>query len=234
MKFTRLCFYSGFVFVAISNCFATDFQHKQDCSNSEYKEKHPYECASITAPLVSSATVLGGAIALISLSSNSSSTPQETSHYQPTLPTYNFVGGDIDSIHLANVAKSIEYTENLEQYNDIRLAYSIARGYTGRGTNIAILDAGLDSWHGQTVHDITSGPIAPDASIESYKIAYDMDFLPYEEIGKVIAQANDADIFNASWSVSMRATALKSRQQLERLTGETFVNQILSGWFWQQ
>ena len=226
MKFTRLCFYSGFVFVAISNCFATDFQHKQDCSNSEYKEKHPYECASITAPLVSSATVLGGAIALISLSSNSSYAPQETSHYQPTLPTYNFVGGDIDSIHLANVAKSIEYTENLEQYNDIRLAYSIARGYTGRGTNIAILDAGLDSWHGQTVHDITSGPIAPDASIESYKIAYDMDFLPYEEIGKVIAQANDADIFNASWSVSMRATALKSRQQLERLTGETFVNEL--------
>lgn len=226
MKFTILCFYSGFVFVAISNCFATDFQHKQDCSDSEYKEKHPYECASITAPLVSSATVLGGAIALISLSSNSSYAPQETSHYQPTLPSYNFVGGDIDSIHLANVAKSIEYTENLEQYNDIRLAYSIARGYTGRGTNIAILDAGLDSWHGQTVHNIASGPIAPDASIESYKIAYDMDFLPYEEIGKVIAQANDADIFNASWSVSMRATALKSRQQLERLTGETFVNEL--------
>lgn len=226
MKFTILCFYSGFVFVAISNCFAADFQHKQDCSDSEYKEKHPYECASITAPLVSSATVLGGAIALISLSSNSSSAPQETSHYQPTLPSYNFVGGDIDSIHLANVAKSIEYTENLEQYNDIRLAYSIARGYTGKGTNIAILDAGLDSWHGQTVHNIASGPIAPDATIESYKIAYDMDFLPYEEIGKVIAQANDADIFNASWSVSMRATALKSRQQLERLTGETFVNEL--------
>lgn len=209
----------------ISSALASYTPAKKDCTDKEYKKTHPYECTSLSAPIISSATVLGGALALISMSANADTAEQEN-YYQPTLPTYNMVGGDIDSIHLATVANSSEYTRNFNQYNEIRLAYSIARGYTGEGTNIAILDAGLDSWHGKTVAEIASGPIAPNAKIESYKIAYEMDFIPYEDIGKIISSATTANVFNASWSVSMRATALQSRQQLERLTSQTFVNAL--------
>lgn len=203
-----------------------------DCTNSEYRKNNPDKCASFlgaaTIPLLSSATVLGGALALIGLStSTTSDTPQDIPTYvQPTLPSYNMVGGDVESIQLANATNTDEYAQNFNQYNDIRLAYSIARGYTGRTTNIAILDAGLDSWHGSAVAAIASGPIAPNATVTSYKIAYNMDFIPYSEIGDTIASASDTNIYNASWSVPMRATELQSRQQLINLTDENFVNQL--------
>ena len=99
------------------------------------------------------------------------------------------VGGDISDIQLANITSTRKYQLNSNIYDEIRLAYSIARGYTGAGTNIAILDAGMDSWHGKFVTDIASGPIAPDANVTSYKIAYDMDFISYDEIGTVIGTA---------------------------------------------
>lgn len=51
-----------------------------DCTNSEYRKNNPDKCASFlgaaTIPLLSSATVLGGALALIGLStSTTSATP---------------------------------------------------------------------------------------------------------------------------------------------------------------
>ncbi len=200
------------------------------CSDTEYKNKHPYECVSflgtVAAPFLSSATVLGGAFALISLANAADTTNQSQTYYQPTLPTYNLVGGDVEQIHLAEAINTPEYERNFNQYNDIRLGYSIARGYTGKGATIVVLDAGLDSVHGETVAKIASGPIAPDAKVNSYKIAYNMEFVSYGEIGNVIASAENADVFNSSWSVPMRATELKSRQHLINVTDINFVNHL--------
>lgn len=231
MKYVRN-FFTILLFIMVTHAtMALEITKEYNkCHNTEYKNKHPYECASffgtVAAPLLSSATVLGGALALISLANASEGNSQSQTYYQPTLPTYNLVGADVEQIHLAEAINTPEYKKNFNQYNDIRLGYSIARGYTGKGTTIAVLDAGLDSVHGETVAKIASGPIAPDAKVDSYKIAYNMEFVSYNEIGNVISSAGNADVFNSSWSVPMRATELKSRQHLINVTDKNFVNQL--------
>ena len=211
----------------------------ENCTNSDYSKAHPDKCpgflGTTSISILSGAAILGGTIALIGMS-NTDTTPyasqtvtspiNQTTH--PTLPTNNFdmVGGDIDSINLASVTSTPEYSRNFNQYNEIRLGYSLARGYTGHGSTIAILDAGMDSWHGATVASIASGPIAPNAIVKSYKIANNMNFVSYHEIGNTIASAHDANIFNASWSVPMRANDLRSRQQLINLTDKNFTDQL--------
>ncbi len=204
-----------------------------NCTDPDFRRKHPDKCPSFigagTASVLSGATILGGALALIGLANSDSdhSTNTDNNTYpRPSLPSYDMVGGDISDIQLSNITSTTKYQLNSNTYDEIRLAYSIARGYTGAGTNIAILDAGMDSWHGKFVTDIASGPIAPDANVTSYKIAYDMDFISYDEIGTVIGTASNADVFNASWSVPMRATELKSREQLAHLTDENFISNL--------
>ena len=196
----------------------------KNCTNTEYRRQHPEKCQSFlytAAPILSGATVLGGAIALIGLSGAAGGSDSATEYYQPTLAAPDYVGGDVSSLQLAAVTSAPEYEKNLTQYNDIRLAYSIARGYTGRGTIIAVLDAGLDSWHGAA-----GGAIAPNAIVNSYKIANNLDFVSYREIGDAIGHATDANVYNASWSVPMRANDLRSRNQLSNLTDANFVNQL--------
>ena len=229
MKTIRFVFTVLFIFSSvISDGHATDITK---CIDKQYRQNNPEKCSFFiddSAPIFSSATVLGGAIALLTLA-NTNKTAEasiQNSYVQPTLPSYNMVGGDVDSVHLSNTMYAPEYTKNYNQYNDIRLAYSLARGFTGKGSEIAVLDAGLDSNHGQAVAAIASGPIAPDATVKSYKIAKDFNFVSYKEIGNIINSASNADIFNASWSVSMSATALKSRNQLIQLTDKTFVDSL--------
>lgn len=209
----------------------------ENCTNLAYRQANPEKCdeksfwSDDSATMLSGAAIVSSAFALLGVvnSYNNSSynnfDSADTS-IQPTLPLYNMVGGDVDAVKLANAAKTNEYQLNVNQYNDIRLAYSLARGFTGKNTTIAVLDAGLDSWHGASVAAIASGPIAPDATVNSYKIANNNEFISYNEIGNIISSATDADIFNASWSVSMRAPALKSRTQLIQLTGQQFVDGI--------
>ena len=132
----------------------------KNCTDTEYRRQHPEKCPSFlytAAPILSGATVLGGAIALIGLSGAAGGSDSATEYYQPTLAAPDYVGGDVSSLQLAAVTSAPEYEKNLTQYNDIRLAYSIARGYTGRGTIIAVLDAGLDSWHGAAVAAVAGG-----------------------------------------------------------------------------
>lgn len=229
MKYMRLVFTALFIFLsAFPSGYATDITK---CTDKKYRQSNPDKCSFFidnSAPIFSSATVLGGAVALLTFA-NANKTSNNTiqnSYVQPTLPSYNMVGGDVDSIHLSNAMEAPEYTKNYNQYNDIRLAYSLARGFTGKGYEIAVLDAGLDSNHGQAVASIASGPIAPDAKVTSYKIAQDFDFVSYKEIGNIINSASNADIFNSSWSVSMSATALKSKNQLIQLTDKTFVDSL--------
>lgn len=209
-----------------------------NCDDKLYKALNPdicrapsYSFAGVgTASLIGGSAILGGALALISMA-NASGTNSDgvLSHVpHPTMPTYNMVGGDVDKIQLAGIINTDKYAQNYNQYNDIRLAYSIARGYTGRGTTIAVLDRGLDSWHGATVAGIASGPISPNATVESYTVTHeDFTFLSYREIGNVIKSASQsANVINASWAVPASATDIKSRHDLIQKTDINFVNQI--------
>lgn len=203
-----------------------------NCANSEYRRTHPDKCpsitdVSITAPILGGATVLGGALALLGMSiAAAEPNPTAATGYPLTaLPQYDQVGADVEYARLSAIINRPEYRINYDQYNDIRLGYSVARDLSGRGSTIAIMDAGLDSWHGRNVA-ATAHNVAPNAHIDSYKIAYDMEFVSYNEIGNAIAAAKNADIYNASWSVSMRAPDLYSRSQLIELTDKNFVDSL--------
>lgn len=205
---------------------------KSKCDNPIYSRANPDECAEkhyafATSGLVaagSGVALIGGALAMAGMSGGGGSTSTAP---MPTLPVYNHVGGDVDSVRLAAIMNSGEYSENFNQYNEIRLAWSLGRGFTGKNSTIAILDAGDDSWHGATVAAIAGGPIAPDAKIKTYKITdkYD-EFQSYAQIGEIINSAAGADIYNASWSVEMRANQIYSREQIIRLTDEKFVSAL--------
>ncbi len=213
------------------NVIAFDYK---SCSEVSYYEENKEKCdlnesfTNTALKTISGIALIGGAAALINLASNKSfsHSNEENFYVQPTISTYNMVGGDVESVHLAESMSSQDYIKNADQYNDIRLAYSLARGFTGKGSEIAILDAGLDSIHGQAVAAIASGPIAPDANVSSYKIANNLDFISYKEIGEIINSNQTANIFNSSWSVSMSASALKSRNQLIQLTDRNFVDSL--------
>lgn len=207
---------------------------KSKCDNPIYRRANPDECntshfafaSTGLAVAGSGAALIGGALALAGMSGGGgggSASPAP----MPTLPVYTHVGGDVDSVRLASIMNSGEYSENFNQYNEIRLAWSLGRGLTGKNSTIAILDAGDDSWHGATVAAVAGGPIAPDAKIETYKIANKYgDFQSYAQIGEIIDSAAGADIYNASWSVEMRANQIYSREQIIRLTDEKFVSAL--------
>lgn len=206
----------------------------QTCADKKYRKENPAKCMFFanTATIAGGASVIGGALALTGLmgsgggGSSHSDTPQQ---YQPTMVTthYNMVGADVDTATLTGIMSDSTYSENGHQYDDIRLAYSLARGFTGRGTTIAVLDSDTSYWHGAAVASIAGGAVAPNATIKSYAIASGHnDFLSYHEIGDIIANANDANVYNASWSVSMPATDVHSRAELIKYTDENFITQI--------
>ncbi len=203
-----------------------------DCRDAEYAYNHPEKCtqrsfATTAAPVLGGGAILGGALALIGMGTSGggdNSAPAPT-YVQPTMQTYNMVGNDIDATRLAGIVNSAAYTKNAAAYDDIRVGYSLARGYTGKTSTIAVLDAA--TWHGAAVMEFAGGTIAPDANIEFYQIADKYEnFVSYNEIGDAIASAQNANIFNASWSVSMRAADVYSRDQITQLTGENFINQL--------
>ena len=113
-----------------------------NCDNTMYRRYNPDKCASdlagdgfsfaTTVGVASGAAALiGGAIALFGASSSDSGSDGTS---RPTLPTYTMVGGDVDSVHLASIFNTTNYNNNASQYNDIRVAYSLARGYTGKNS----------------------------------------------------------------------------------------------------
>lgn len=201
-----------------------------NCTDSTYRKAHPYECRTTSSGTLGAGLVLGGAAlatgAVFALAGgNSSGGGGGTSI--PTLPTYNFVGADVSPALLSAATATPEYALNQVQYDTIRLGYSLARGYTGQDNTIAILDS--ESWHGRTVADVAGGPIAPNAVIEKYIVANEVNtFISYREIGNIITSASHADIINASWNTEMRANAIHSRTQLENLTDTNFTASIIN------
>ncbi len=214
-------------------CFATPCSAANiNCTNPTYKKNHPTQCMNFagTGMLAAGggAVILGGALALAGLAGGSGgASSATTSTYMPTLPTYTHVGGDVDAARLAAVMSDGQYRQNFNQYNDIRLAYATARGYTGAGSTIAVMDTGDDHWHGRAVAAIAGGPIAPDAKIETYKIAYNtVDFMSYAKIGEIMSQAQNADIINNSWNAGRPADSIYSREQIAALTDQGFVQAV--------
>ncbi len=207
----------------------------RDCTNPTYRHNNPDECSMFFGggvALIGTSTIAASAVALVGLSLGggggaATNSAPNTTYVQSTRSVYNYVGGDVDTAHLAGIRQETVYQRNFNQYNTIRLAWSLARGFTGRGTEIAVLDAGPDTWHGKTVASFASGAVAPNATVREYKITdANMNFIPFSAIGDVIARANTANVYNASWSVEMRAPQLQSRHQLMQLTDSNFVNQI--------
>ena len=126
----------------------------RDCTNPTYRHNNPDECSMFfggSVALIGTSTIAASAIALVGLSLGGSdngtsathNTPNAT-YIQPTRSVYNYVGGDVDAAHLAGIRQESIYQRNFDQYDTIRLAWSLARGFTGRGTEIAVLDAGPD------------------------------------------------------------------------------------------
>lgn len=212
------------------------------CDNPTYRRNNPDKCTDksfsfATTGLIAGGTLsaIGAGLAILGMSgggSSSDATPaNDTSIPRPsTQSNYYQVGSDVTTTQLTAIKSSADYIRNTAQYDEIRLAYSLARGFTGQGSTIAILDAGDDTWHGTKVAQVASGPISPDATVNTYKITDSQyNFLSYDEIGEIINSAQNTNIFNASWaSTSIYAPDIKNRQQFEHLTSTGFVSSIVN------
>lgn len=211
--------------------------HANNCDNPQYRIYNPDKCApeksfsffSTTGAAITGGTaILGGALALFGLSSGGDGGSSHSDTITATMNTnYSHVGADVDSVQLASIVTTDDYARNANQYNDIRLGYSLARGYTGQGTTIAVLDSAGTGSHGEKVAGLASGQIAPNAKVDIYDIVDDNDdFVPYSVIGDTIARASNANVYNFSWSVAMRANEVRSRAQMASLTDTNFINQL--------
>lgn len=212
------------------------------CDNPTYRRNNPDKCTDksfsfATTGLIAGGTLsaIGAGLAILGMSgggSSSDATPANDTSIPRPSTQYNYyqVGSDVTTTQLTAIKSSADYIRNTAQYDEIRLAYSLARGFTGQGSTIAILDAGDDTWHGTKVAQVASGPISPDATVNTYKITDSQyNFLSYDKIGEIINSAQNTNIFNASWaSTSIYAPDIKNRQQFEHLTSAGFVSSIVN------
>ncbi len=201
-----------------------------ECDNPAYRRQNPYKCAlqNNSAIALGGIAALGaGALAVAAASGGGGG--GSGGGAMPTIQTYDSRGADVNATELAGIINTAPYAQNAGQYNDIRLAYSIARGYSGATSHIAVLDNGENSWHGKNVARVAAD-MAPGAKITQHKITdASYEFLPYGKIGEIIQAEKSAHIFNASWSVSMRATDIRNRHQLELLTDRNFISALTDG-----
>lgn len=219
-----------------------------NCDNEIYRRYNPDKCVSVdtdsglsfatTAAIAGGAlAAIGGTVAIIGLSSSNDSNHSSASTVipakSPTMSTtYNLVGNDVDNITLSAIRNNSEYIRNNNQYEDIRAAYSLARGYTGAGSNVAVFDFGKNTWHGGNVAYLSSGQIAPNAHVASYQITDQHgNFYSFNKIGETIntATAQNANVYNFSWEITnVSASQVKNRQHMINLTSRGFVNSLIN------
>ena len=211
-----------------------------NCDNPMYRRYNPDKCApetpergfsfATTATIASgTAALIGGAIALFGTNSSSDNSDSHDNAPRITLPTYTMVGGDVDSVHLSSIFNTANYTYNANQYNDIRVAYSLARGYTGKNSYVAVFDSNEKTSHGANVAALAGGTIAPDADVNIYTVARSQyDFDSFYKIGNTIrtATADGANIYNFSWSADTFAPQVRSRYHLEQMTDKNFIGSL--------
>ncbi|MDR1337699.1 MAG: S8 family serine peptidase [Rickettsiales bacterium] len=225
-------------------CATTSFAESYDCSDSVYRKYNASECATFSdssdssgytaLSLLGGALVAGAGIALVASAVQADDAGGNGKFYnQPTMRVYDTVGYTDRNV-LGAILSDPNYKRNLEHYNEIRLAYSLARGFTGKGATIAVLDTGNYSWHGTAVANVVGTAIAPDAAITPYQVVDNAGaFLSYAEIGQIVSSATDARIFNSSWGIStteskISAYNIKNKAQMVQLTGEGFINSIVA------
>ncbi|MCL1892210.1 MAG: S8 family serine peptidase [Alphaproteobacteria bacterium] len=222
-------------FMCAMPAFAADL----DCDNEYYRTINPKECEhsetsfALPAPLIAGPLALGASVALTLMlgSNNSNGHTSGEKTRQPTTKVYDTVGY-VDPDALNAILSDPNYIANFAHYNEIRLAYSLARGFTGKNSTIAILDTGDYGWHGTAVATVAGGVIAPDATIVPVKVVNNYgEFLPYSEIGNIISSATGANIFNSSWGIPVNGTynaaKIKTRAQMASITGENFIQSIV-------
>ena len=226
-------FLSAFISCAIMIAPAVARTNK--CVNDMYRLSHPEHCSdnkrlsfATTATVAGGGLALvGGAIALFGMStgggSDSESITTTSAQYNP-----DQVGNDIDYARYASAINQNTYTRNNNQYNDIRLGYSLARGFTGKNSTIAVFDSGLHTPHGSSVAHIASDQVAPDAKVEVYEVADENGkFKSFYEMGDIITSASSANIYNFSWSaIDSYAHSVSSRNQMEQMTDPHFINAL--------
>ena len=218
------------------------------CQNAQYRRTHAELCAdkksnssvSNTALWLGGGALAAGAVALVAMSAGGSGSGASNggaadttvipSQAAPAMNIYNHVGYTNPEL-LAAARADRQYVRNAAQYDEIRLAYSLARGYTGKNSTIAVLDSGDYGWHGIAVRNIAGGAIAPDAVVNSYQIVDGRgEFIAYDKIADIIASDTAANIFNASWGTPaqarLNAATITNRAQIVNLTSESFVNEI--------
>lgn len=237
---TRL---GGFLSVLLCGTVLSVPAGANNCDDALYRRYHASECAEQSGfSLATGATVagglaavIGGTLAAIGMNSDdgaaTTNTPRAPQNYvQQTLPAYTHVGDDVNSLQLAAIVGEDKYTKNLNQYNDIRLAYSLARGYTGAGSTIAVMDSDFNVRHGAYVASLAGGSIAPNANVIRYTVTDDNGkFQSFDNIANTIRSASDANIYNFSWAEnSVWAHNLKSRRQFENMTSRDFVNSLIN------
>ena len=224
-------FLSAFISCAVMIAPAVARTNK--CANDMYRISNPEKCsntnrtsfANTAAIAGGSIALIGGAVALLGMSgSTSDSTPTKTT----TRASYDEVGTDIDYVRLASVLNQTSYKRNNNQYNDIRLGYSLARGFTGKNSTIAVFDSGTNTLHGNGVVHIASDQVAPDANVQIYEVANNKgNFKSFYEIGDIISSAQDANIYNFSWSaIGSYANEVQSRSQMEHMTDKHFIDSL--------
>ena len=224
-------FLSAFISCAVMIAPAVARTNK--CANDMYRISNPEKCsntnrtsfANTAAIAGGSIALIGGAVALLGMSgSSSNSTPTKTT----TRASYDEVGTDIDYARLASVLNQTSYKRNNNQYNDIRLGYSLARGFTGKNSTIAVFDSGTNTLHGNGVVHIASDQVAPDANVQIYEVANNKgNFKSFYEIGDIISSAQDANIYNFSWSaIGSYANEVQSRSQMEHMTDKHFIDSL--------
>ncbi len=224
-------FLSAFISCAVMIAPAVARTNK--CANDMYRISNPEKCsdtnrtsfANTAAIAGGSIALIGGAVALLGMSgSTSDSTPTKTT----TRASYDEVGTDIDYARLSSVLNQTSYKRNNNQYNDIRLGYSLARGFTGKNSTIAVFDSGTNTLHGNGVVHIASDQVAPDANVQIYEVANDKgNFKSFYEIGDIISSAQDANIYNFSWSaIGSYANEVQSRSQMEHMTDKHFIDSL--------
>ena len=226
-------FLSAFISCAIMIAPAVARTNK--CAYDMYRLSHPEHCSdSKRLSFATTATVAGGGLALvggaIALFGMSTSGGSDSESITTTSAQYNpdQVGNDIDYARYASAINQNAYTRNNNQYNDIRLGYSLARGFTGKNSTIAVFDSGLHTPHGSSVAHIASDQVAPDAKVEVYEVADENgNFKSFYEMGDIITSASSANIYNFSWSaIDSYAHSVSSRNQMEQMTDPHFINAL--------
>ena len=226
-------FLSAFISCAIM--IAPAVAHTNKCANDMYRLSHLDQCSdnnrlsfATTATIAGGGVALiGGAIALFGMTANSESDSTPTQP-QNTKRANNEVGNDIDYARYASAINNSSYTRNNNQYNDIRLGYSLARGFTGKNSTIAVFDSSIDTPHGNSVAHMASDQVAPDAQVEIYEVADKYgNFKSFYEMGDIISSASNANIYNFSWSaINSYAHEVHSRNQIEHMTDPHFINAL--------